>query len=387
MTQDGPAATPPADGAPTAPGEPILRLRRLAKSYGGLAVLRGIDLDIRPREFLTILGPSGSGKTTVLRLIGGFADPTGGEILFEGRDIAGVEIFDRPFNTVFQDYALFPHLTVAENVAFGLRVRRVPRSQRRARVAESLRLVGLGDLGSRYPAQLSGGQRQRVALARALICRPKVLLLDEPLGALDAELRRQMQGFLKGLQREVATTFLFVTHDQEEAITMSDRIVVMNRGGIEQVGEPAALYYRPASRFVATFFGENNLVPGRVAAIAGGRATLDTALGPLACEAPAGLGGSELAPGAAAQLAVRPECLHLLAAGERADNLLAARVAEVSFVGARSTLRLAADAAPQLALTLQLPSRPAGLGVAAGDRVRVGWSAADCSLVPDEAAP
>jgi spermidine/putrescine transport system ATP-binding protein len=373
---------PPTDEAGAA-AEPILRLRRLEKSYGGLAVLRGIDLDIRPREFLTILGPSGSGKTTVLRLIGGFTEPSGGEILFEGRDIGGVEIFDRPFNTVFQDYALFPHLTVQENVAFGLRVRGVARSARRARVAESLSLVGLGDLGARYPAQLSGGQRQRVALARALICRPKVLLLDEPLGALDAELRRQMQGFLKELQREVATTFLFVTHDQEEAITMSDRICVMNRGGIEQLGDPASVYYRPRSRFVATFFGENNLIAGRVAAVAGGRATIATALGDLACSADPGA----VAPGAAAQLAVRPECLHPLGEGERADNVVAAEVAEVSFVGARSTLRLTAAGAPPLALTLQLPSRPAGLGLAAGDRVRIGWSAAECSLVPDPAAP
>jgi spermidine/putrescine transport system ATP-binding protein len=210
-----------------------------------------------------------------------------------------------------------------------------------------------------------------------------VLLLDEPLGALDAELRRQMQGFLKGLQREVATTFLFVTHDQEEAITMSDRIVVMNRGAIEQLGDPATIYYRPRSRFVATFFGENNLIPGRVAASGDGRCTVATALGELACSVDPAMPASV---GDAAQVAVRPECLHLLRDGAAADNALAAEVAEVSFVGSRSTVELRGAGEPGQRLILHLPSRPAGAEVAAGDRVRVGWSAAECSLVPDSAA-
>jgi spermidine/putrescine transport system ATP-binding protein len=362
--------------------EPILRLRNLEKSYGPVKVLQRLDLDIRPREFLTILGPSGSGKTTVLRLIGGFTEPTDGEILYEGRDISGMEIFDRPFNTVFQDYALFPHLTVQENVAYGLRVRGVPRATRRSRVAHALMMVNLADFGARYPAQLSGGQRQRVALARALICEPKVLLLDEPLGALDAELRRQMQGFLKRLQREVATTFLFVTHDQEEAITMSDRICVMNRGRIEQIGDPASIYYRPQSEFVATFFGENNLIAGTLDAAEGDGATrrFSTRLGPFLAGAPAGAA----AAGAPGKLAVRPECIHLLAPAATADNVLAARVAEVGFVGPKSTIQVRPDAVPDMALTLHLPSRPSGSGLAAGDSVRVGWAAEECSIVLDQ---
>jgi spermidine/putrescine transport system ATP-binding protein len=368
-----------------ASAEPVLRLRNLQKTYGGVGVLRDIDLDIQPREFLTILGPSGSGKTTILRLIGGFTNPTAGEILYEGRDISGIEIFDRPFNTVFQDYALFPHLTVHENVAFGLRVRGVNRAKRSVRVAQALSLVGLGDLAARYPSQLSGGQRQRVALARALICQPRVLLLDEPLGALDAELRRQMQGFLKRLQREVATTFLFVTHDQEEAITMSDRICVMNRGRIEQIGDPASIYYRPRSQFVATFFGENNLIAGTVTAIDGERAncTVATALGDLTC----GLGDEPAAgrPGAAARLAVRPECIHFLRDGLPCDNNVQARVVDVSFVGSRSTVQVRPINAPAVALTIHLPSRPGGSGIATGDEVAIGWAAGDCSLVVDEA--
>lgn len=362
----------------TAPAEPILRLRGVEKSYGGVKVLRRIDLDVQPREFLTILGPSGSGKTTILRLIGGFTEPSSGEILFEGRDISGTEIFDRPFNTVFQDYALFPHLTVEENVAYGLRVRGVKRGERRTRVAEALARVGLADFGKRYPAQLSGGQRQRVALARALICQPKLLLLDEPLGALDAELRRQMQTFLKNLQREIATTFLFVTHDQEEAITMSDRICVMNHGRIEQIADPATIYYRPQSEFVATFFGENNLIPGTLEGGTAAVRTLATRLGPLFCLS----SGQENAPaGRPAMLALRPECIHLLADGAPADNVLTATVADISFVGSRSTLQLRPDAAPDQLLTMHQPSRPGGSGLSVGDAVRVGWSAAECSLV------
>jgi spermidine/putrescine transport system ATP-binding protein len=360
-----------------AAAEPILRLRQLEKSYGAVKVLQRLDLDIRPREFLTILGPSGSGKTTVLRLIGGFTEPSAGEILYEGRDISGMEIFDRPFNTVFQDYALFPHLTVQENVAYGLRVRGVPRAERRKRVAQALVMVNLGELGGRYPAQLSGGQRQRVALARALICEPKVLLLDEPLGALDAELRRQMQGFLKRLQREVATTFLFVTHDQEEAITMSDRICVMNQGRIEQVGDPATIYYRPHSEFVATFFGENNLIAGTLDGGTAAVRTLSTALGRLFCLVGSGTEAPAAGP---AKMAVRPECIHLLDAEAPADNVLGSRVAEISFVGARSTIQVRPDAADVL-LTIHQPSRPGGSGLAVGDAVRVGWSAAECSLL------
>ncbi len=216
----------------------LLELKAVSKSFGPTQVLENIDLAVRDGELITILGPSGSGKTTILRMIGGFTQPSGGAILLEGRDIAALPINRRPFNTVFQDYALFPHMTVAGNVGYGLMVRGRPRREVAKRVAAALDLVQLGAFAARYPAELSGGQRQRVALARAIICEPRLILLDEPLAALDVELRRQMQQFLKGIQREIRTTFLFVTHDQEEAIAMADRICVMNFGRILQLGSP-----------------------------------------------------------------------------------------------------------------------------------------------------
>src|SRR5262249_17622368 len=248
----------------------LLELRAIDKFYGDVQVLRNIDLAIDDGEFITVLGPSGSGKTTVLRLIGGFTEPTRGSIILEGADTAKVPSTKRPFNTVFQDYALFPHMTVEENVGYGLRVRRVDKPEIRLRVAEALGLVALDKLARRYPAQLSGGQKQRVALARAIICEPRLILLDEPLGALDAELRRQMQLFLKRLQKEISTTFLFVTHDQEEAITIADRVCVMNHGVIVQTGSPKEVYYRPLTEYVARFFGDNNLIEGRLAGAAPG---------------------------------------------------------------------------------------------------------------------
>jgi len=235
----------------------LLSLRAVSKSYGPVPVLHEIDLAIRDGEFLTVLGPSGSGKTTVLRLIGGLESVTSGAIYLDDRDISRVAINRRPFNTVFQDYALFPHMTVAANIGYGLSIRRRPRPEIKRRVTEALDLVQLGKFADRYPAQLSGGQRQRVALARALICEPRLVLLDEPLAALDLELRRQMQEFLKSIQREIKTTFLFVTHDQEEAIGMADRICVMESGRIRQLGTPHELYYRPSCEFVARFLHED----------------------------------------------------------------------------------------------------------------------------------
>src|SRR4051794_16732310 len=234
----------------------------VSKSYGRIEVLRPLSLDVGDGEFLTILGPSGSGKTTTLRMAAGFTQPTSGRISFSGKDITQTPTNRRPFNTVFQDYALFPHMTVATNVGYGLIVRGRPKAEIRKKVAETVEIVGLGAMLDRYPSQLSGGQKQRVALARAIVCEPELILLDEPLSALDAELRRQMQLFLKDLQRRLAITFLFVTHDQEEAITMSDRIVVMNKGRIEQIGAPKDIYYAPATLFVARFFGDNNIIEG-----------------------------------------------------------------------------------------------------------------------------
>lgn len=250
--------------APPEPGVAV-RLTGVRKSFGDVHAVDGVDLEVRAGEFFAMLGPSGSGKTTVLRLIAGFEEPTAGEIWLRDTEVSRLPPFDRDVNTVFQDYALFPHMTVAQNVAYGLVVRKVPRAQRRARVTEALRTVRLTEFGRRKPSQLSGGQRQRVALARALVMHPTVLLLDEPLGALDLKLREQMQVELKQIQREVGIAFVYVTHDQEEALTMSDRIAVIANGRIEQVGAPAEVYERPATPFVAGFVGTSNLLRGDAA--------------------------------------------------------------------------------------------------------------------------
>jgi putative spermidine/putrescine transport system ATP-binding protein len=239
---------------------PDISVRGLTKRYGDVVAVDGVDLDIAAGEFFTMLGPSGSGKTTTLRMIAGFEMPDEGTIELAGEDVSRLPPYDRPVNTVFQDYALFPHMTVRENVEYGLMVRKVKKGERRERAADALRMVRLSGFGDRKPAQLSGGQRQRVALARAIVNRPKVLLLDEPLGALDLKLRQEMQIELKAIQREVGITFVYVTHDQEEALTMSDRLAVFNQGRIEQVGPPAEVYEHPQSEFIAGFVGVSNVI-------------------------------------------------------------------------------------------------------------------------------
>jgi len=239
-------------------GAPAVRLSGIRKAYGDVVAVDGVDLEIAEGEFFTLLGPSGSGKTTTLRLIAGFERPDEGTVELAGRDVSAVPPYARDVNTVFQDYALFPHMTIADNVAYGLRVKGVSRRERQERVQEILRRMRLPDVGQRKPGQLSGGQRQRVALARALVNRPEVLLLDEPLGALDLKLRQEMQLFLKSLQQDLGITFVYVTHDQDEALTMSDRLAVFNQGRIEQLGAPAEVYERPKSEFVAGFVGTSN---------------------------------------------------------------------------------------------------------------------------------
>ena len=243
----------------------LIEIRNLSRSFGAVKAVDGIDLDINAGEFLTLLGPSGSGKTTVLRMIAGFETPDSGVIKLNGQDITNQPPYERDVNTVFQDYALFPHMDVITNIEYGLRVKKVEKNERRVKALEALEQVRLSGYEKRKPSQLSGGQRQRVALARALVNRPAVLLLDEPLGALDLKLRQQMQIELKELQREVGITFIFVTHDQEEALTMSDRIAVFDKGKIQQLDRPAAIYEKPTNEFVAGFVGVSNLISGSAA--------------------------------------------------------------------------------------------------------------------------
>jgi spermidine/putrescine transport system ATP-binding protein len=347
----------------------LLELKGVSKAFGATRVLEQIDLAVEDGEFITILGPSGSGKTTILRMIGGFTQPDTGSIVLDGRNIAPDPINRRPFNTVFQDYALFPHMTVAGNVGYGLKVRGMAGSVVKQRVGDVLDLVQLGSFAARYPAQLSGGQRQRVALARAIICEPRLILLDEPLAALDVELRKQMQVFLKAIHREIKTTFLFVTHDQEEAIAMADRICVMNYGKILQLGSPTEVYYRPRSEFVARFFGDNNLIEGVVTA--GG--AVETPIGTLACAS------DDAAPpaGAKAFAVIRPEAIRI-GAETGADTMVAGQVSRVSFGGAAT---VAVVDVAGVSLRVKLPSRAEGVSIQVGDRIELGWRAGDCRLV------
>ncbi|BCU81443.1 spermidine/putrescine import ATP-binding protein PotA [Polycladomyces abyssicola] len=242
----------------------IVELQKVEKGFGNDLVVKGIDLNVKRGEFLTILGPSGCGKTTTLRMIAGFEEPDAGQILLEGQNVVGIPPYKRDVNTVFQSYALFPHMTVNENIAYGLKMKGVSKSEITTRVKEALRLVQLESFGDRKPRQLSGGQQQRVAVARALVNNPKVILLDEPLGALDLKLRKQMQMELKHLQQKLEITFIYVTHDQEEALTISDRIAVMNEGTIEQIASPKEIYERPQTKFVADFIGDTNLLEVKI---------------------------------------------------------------------------------------------------------------------------
>jgi spermidine/putrescine transport system ATP-binding protein len=307
-----------------------LELVGIRKEFPGFTAIEELDLTIPAGSFFALLGPSGCGKTTTLRLVAGLEDPSAGRILIGGADVTAVKPHKRPVNTVFQSYALFPHMTVLENVAFGLRRRRV--SDALAKAHEALRLVELDHVAERKPSQLSGGQQQRVALARAVVNRPALLLLDEPLGALDLKLRRQMQLELKSIQAEVGLTFLHVTHDQEEAMTMADTVAVMNKGRIEQLGSPTELYELPRTGFVAGFLGQSNLITGDVESTAGGIVTVRTAGGVLAVPA-----SRAVSTGGRITLGVRPEKLLLHATAPAADadqNVLGpGRITDVSFTG------------------------------------------------------
>lgn len=343
----------------------LVRLQKVSKVFpGGIVGLDAVDLDIAPGEFLTLLGPSGCGKTTSLRVIAGFESPTSGNVLLEGRDITGLRPFDRPVNTVFQDYALFPHMDVAANVGFGLSLRKMSGAEQAKRVRDALDMVGLADKLRARVLELSGGQRQRVALARAIVCEPRVLLLDEPLSALDAHLREQMQVELKRLQSRLGTTFVMVTHDQTEALSISDRIVVMNKGRIEQIAPPAMLYDRPATRFVASFIGTMNLLQSRFLGRDGER--LRFAAGDLPLEATSDSGETPAA-GDTRTIGVRPE--DLLVASKAAEGSAPARVSGVVFHG--RTLRLHAELGQGTAIVIDAPRRADGSQFSVGDMAHV----------------
>jgi putative spermidine/putrescine transport system ATP-binding protein len=333
--------------APARPAAPVdVRLERVTKRFGDVTAVQDLSLEVRQGEFFALLGPSGSGKTTCLRMIAGFERPTTGRIWLGGEDVTTAPPFLRQVNTVFQDYALFPHMTVEQNIGYGLRVAKVPKAERRERIREVLGTVRLGDLAARRPGQLSGGQRQRVALARALVNRPRVLLLDEPLGALDRKLREQMQVELTALQREVGITFVFVTHDQDEALTMADRIAVFRDGRVEQVGTPEDVYDRPATAFVADFIGTSNAAEG-AAAVA--------------------LFGQE------GHFAVRPERVRVLGEQDAAagDPTASGEVLDVVFAGATTRRVVALEAGPVWVVTS--PATSSGTGPRRGDRVRLTW--------------
>lgn len=281
----------------------IIKITNVCKDYGDNKVVKNLYMDIKKGEFLTLLGPSGCGKTTTLRMIAGFEQPTSGNILIEGKDIEGTKPYQREVNTVFQNYALFPHMTIFDNIAFGLNIKKVKKEEVKQRVYEMLELVQLSGYENRKPDQLSGGQKQRVAIARALINRPKVLLLDEPLGALDLKLRKQMQFELKRLQKKLGITFVYVTHDQEEALTMSDRIAILSKGILEQLDCPKVIYNNPASKFVADFIGESNLFYGTVNTVNGDTITVTLESGSVTAKS------MDVKPGEIVDISVRPENL------------------------------------------------------------------------------
>jgi spermidine/putrescine transport system ATP-binding protein len=351
---------------------PAIEARGLSKTFGAgpdaVHALDDVSLTIRQNEFFTLLGPSGCGKTTLLRLIGGFEQPSRGDVFLEGRQLTGLPPFKRPINTVFQSYALFPHLTVGQNIAFGLEMLGRPKEERAARVERMLALVKLQGYANRKPAQLSGGQQQRVALARALASQPKVLLLDEPLSALDLKLRKEMQIELKRLQTETGITFVFVTHDQEEALTMSDRIAVMENGQILQIGSPTEIYEHPQRRFVADFIGETNFLEGRIE-VAGNAAVAHLACGGrLSLNGPMNGGiGAPGDSGEAVTLAVRPERAVIAPAGAEG---LPARVGAVVYMGTDTTYHLTlTDGTPFIVRSQN--NEGARLDLASGAEVKV----------------
>jgi spermidine/putrescine transport system ATP-binding protein len=361
-----------------------IRLDAVTKRFGEMTAVDDLTLEIPRGAFFALLGPSGCGKTTTLRMIGGFEDPTAGRLYLGGQEVTQLPPYKRDVNTVFQSYALFPHLSVERNVAFGLERKKVDRAEVRRRVAEALDMVQLGEYGKRKPSQLSGGQQQRVALARALVNRPRALLLDEPLGALDLRLRKQLQIELKRIQQDVGVTFVHVTHDQEEAMTMADTIAVMNEGRIEQAGGAADLYETPRTEFVANFLGVSNLVDGRVRASSNGHSTVETHDG-----ATLRVPSARIVPhgGDAVRIGVRPEKVTLAPAGHDVPseaNVLRGTVVVASFLGVSIQYVVRAAGGEELTVFAQNldGAEPESLGP--GREVQLAWAPQHTFVVPKE---
>jgi len=350
-----------------------VELTGVTKRFGEFVAVDDLTLDIYEGEFFSLLGPSGCGKTTTLRMIAGFEEPTEGGISVAGDPVRGVPPYRRPVNTVFQSYAIFPHLNVFDNVAFGLRRAGVKGEELRERVVDACGMVQLSGFEKRKPNMLSGGQQQRVALARALVNRPKVLLLDEPLGALDLKLRKEMQLYLKDLQHEVGITFIYVTHDQEEALTMSDRIAVMNEGKVQQVADPPTLYERPNNRFVADFIGQTNVFSGTIESVDGSRVTLVTPSGE---KVEATAGEIEVGIGKEAQATVRPEKVRF---GGEGDNVSTVKIRQIAYLGVSTQYIAELSGGEKLVLYRQNFSEEDNPEI--GDETQVAWDARNCLIL------
>lgn len=355
----------------------LLTIEGVSMRFGAYQALDHIDLDIQQGEFVALLGPSGCGKTTLLRSIAGFLKPESGRILIDGQDISRLAAHHRPLNTVFQNYALFPHMSIEENIAFPLKMRKVPAAEARRRAHEALEMVRLPHVASRLPRELSGGQQQRIALARCMVYRPAIILMDEPLGALDKKLRDQMQLEIKRIHRELGTTIVYVTHDQEEAMTMSDRICLMNGGAIEQLGTPADLYFRPRTLFVADFLGESNLLQGEVTAVDGD--TLTVKLAHQGVTGQALSNGSPIKAGQKVTVMLRPQNLRVSASGPG----LTGKLLDVMVTGSLTKLYLDSgvpDAAP---IVVAYPTQREAEQYAIGQPLAVSWQAADAVAIAE----
>ncbi len=351
---------------------PLIRFQNVTKRFGDVTAIDGLSLDIYEREFFALLGPSGCGKTTLMRMLAGFETPSEGRVLLGGQDLAGVPPYRRPVNIMFQSYALFPHMTVADNIAFGLKQESLPSAEIAERVGAMLKLVHLEGMERRKPDQLSGGQRQRVALARALAKRPKVLLLDEPLAALDRKLREQTQFELMEIQATLGTTFMIVTHDQEEAMTVADRIAVMDHGRIVQMGTPSEIYEQPSSRYVAEFVGDVNLIEAKVSGRDGGAVLLESAIGlPLRA-----IVTENIVPGLAVALALRPEKIRITVRkpGEATENVARGEVMGIAYLGDISIYQVRLDSGQVVRAARPNVARVAEQPIARSDKVYLSWT-------------